>query len=159
MELLIMNKSNRTTAEHDLELGEDQREDVDFETALRREMYSGRITATEALEHFKDHLADGHNSEPVESNTYDDGGVPTVPKLILEMTEAELESASTDDLAAAIILRLEVAESHIWAELDTIDNRIPGFGLGAKIIISDALKEIAENFRTGSIRHWKKPTD
>jgi hypothetical protein len=159
MEDFSMNKSKRTTAELYQQLAEDRQEDVDFQTALRREMYAGRITAMEALERFRDHLADGHDEEPHEANTYKDGSVPTVPKLILEMTEPELESASTDQLAAAIILRLEVAESHIWAELDIIDNRIPGFGLGAKIIISDALQEIAENFRTGSIRHWKKPTD
>jgi hypothetical protein len=67
----IMTKSNRTTAELWQEIAEDRREDLDFESALRKEVYSGRITVMEALERLRDHLASDHESGPVEACTHD----------------------------------------------------------------------------------------
>jgi hypothetical protein len=76
-----------------------------------------------------------------------------MPKLI---SEAEFEAATHGDLAAAIRFRLEATESLIWADLDAVNDRIPGFGDAAKLIVAEGLERLATNLRSSSLPNWKK---
>ena len=79
-----------------------------------------------------------------------------MPKLILDMSEAEFEAATHNDLAAALRFRLDATQSLIWADLDAVNDRIPGFGDAAKVIVAEALERMAATFRTSSLPNWKK---
>ena len=79
-----------------------------------------------------------------------------MPKLISDMSEPEFEAATTADLAAAVTFRLYSTESLIWADLDVVNDRIPGFGDAAREIVAEGLERLATNLRTSSLPHWKK---
>ena len=79
-----------------------------------------------------------------------------MPKLILEMSEEELDTATTGDLAAAVAFRLLATESLIRADLDAVNDRIPGFGDAAGEIIAEGLERIAGTFRRSSLSSLKK---
>ena len=79
-----------------------------------------------------------------------------MPKLISDMSETEFEAATTADLAAAVTFRLYATESLIWADLDAVNDRIPGFDDAAKELVAEGLERLATNFRTSSLPNWKK---
>lgn len=76
-------------------------------------------------------------------------------KPISNMTEAELDTALPADLASALVARLRHTKSVLWAELDFVNDRVPGYACEAKEAIADGLAGIALGFRTASLPHWK----
>jgi hypothetical protein len=77
-------------------------------------------------------------------------------QFILEMSKEVLDTATTKELADAVMFRLEHAEAMIWADLDAVNDRIPGFGIVAKEVVAEGLERMAAAFRTSSLSSWKK---
>ena len=79
-----------------------------------------------------------------------------ITKLISDMTEAEIASASTDVLAKALVYRLDQFQSLIAADLEEVEARLPGFGGGGKMLLADGLEQLADSLRTSPLPpHWQ----
>jgi len=81
-------------------------------------------------------------------------------KLITDLTEAELDAASTDVLATALVFRLRHFQYMLSADLEELEARLPGFGAEGKLMIADGLEQLAMSLRTSPIpAHWKPTRD
>ena len=79
-----------------------------------------------------------------------------MPKLISEMTDADLAAASPEQIAESLAFRIRWLTAQSWHDLDVLNDRSPGFGEEGRTIIADALEGFAREFRSGGLPHWKR---
>jgi hypothetical protein len=82
--------------------------------------------------------------------------IGNMPKLIAEMTQADLATASPEKIAESLIFRLRCATAQSWNDLDILNDRRPGLGEGTRNIIAGALEVFAQQFRGSGLPHWNK---